>query len=130
MRQILSGVLVFVMLMPGLACGPFMSAKKAHAAAALNPPCHEQMKEKQNPEKETMLFKDCAKIDLYSSGAHDILKKPDIAAKTFFFTGADILPVAANALSDASSIRGPPPDWPAVSQTKPSILLTTLRFRE
>lgn len=125
MRKILVHLLILVMLTPSLACGPFMPGGRTHAAKAM-PACH-GMTAHANTHG-TMLFKDCAKIDLQDAN-HAILKKPD-AGKTFFLALTDAPERNDLTNTDFHDARGPPPDTPAVSQTKPSILLTTQRFRE
>ena len=126
---------MLVILTPPLACGPFMMAAKVHAATV-------QMKDMPNcpgMDKDTgskktsgsdgpMLFKDCSKADLYSVD-HASLKKPD-TGKVFFMAWADNVPAYIFTPTDFHAIRAPPPDWPDLSQTQPSILLTTQRFRE
>lgn len=134
MRKLLIHLLMFVMLMPGLACGPFMTSGKAHAAAVQMqgmPDCHDM--DKSTSSKKTsdgdnlMLFKDCSKADLYGAG-HVSLKKPD-TAKVFFVAWADIVPDPIFTPADFHDVRGPPPDWPGFSQIQPPILLTAQRFR-
>lgn len=128
---------MLVMFTPGLACGPFMTADKAHAATVQMkdmPDCPGMNTSKDADSKGPsskdgpMLFKDCTKADLYSAD-HVSLKKPD-TVKTLFIAWADIVPVYVFTHADFHAIRGPPPDWPDLAQTQPSILLTTQRFRE
>ncbi len=92
-------------------------------------PCHDQMDSKQDLSKGVMLFKDCMKVDL-SKVDHSTLQKPDLTGKIFHVAWADTVPAYNFIPTSQNLIRGPPPDWPGLSQTKPSILLTTLRFRE
>lgn len=137
MRKLLIHLLMFAVLMPGLACGPFMSAGKAHAAAVQMedmPDCHDAGRDNEAGSKKAlnsdglMLFKDCSKADLYSAD-HVSLKKPD-TVKVFFVAWADLVPVPVFIPAGFHDVRGPPPDWPGISQTRPSILLTSQRFRE
>lgn len=137
MKKLLVHLLMLTMLMPGLTCGPFMAAGKAHAATVQMPgmpDCHGMAMGKEANSKKsadgsgTMLFKDCTKVDLFSAD-HAVLKKPD-TGKAFFIAWADTAPRYAFTPADFHAIRGPPPDWPGFSQTRPSILLTTQRFRE
>lgn len=129
---------MLVMLTPALVCGPFMAPAKAAAATAAEhamPNCHGMTMGEQSPQEKaqkqthgTMLFKDCAKIDL--SGAADLapLKKPG-PDNAPFIVWADLPSQPAFAPTGFHAIRGPPPGWPAFSAIVPSILLTTQRLR-
>ena len=137
MRRLLVHLLMFVMLTPGLVCGPFMGTGKAHAATGQMksmPGCHGMAMNDDTGGKSlsghdgTMLFKDCAKIDLYGAD-HAVLKKPD-TGKVLFVSLAGVAPVYVFTPADFHAQRGPPPDWHDLSQTRPSILLITQRFRE
>jgi hypothetical protein len=137
MKKFLIHLLMLVMLTPGLACGPFMTVGKAHAAAVQMkdmPNCHGMDMGKNTDGKDTsakdgpMLFKDCSKADLFSAD-HVSLKKLDVT-KAFFMAWADSVPAYVFTPVDFYATRGPPPDWPELSETQPSILLTTQRFRE
>lgn len=137
MRKFLIHLLMLVMLMPGLACGPFMSASKAHAATVQMKGmthCHDTGLDKDSGSKKIsdndslMLFKDCSKADLYGAD-HVSLKKPD-TAKMLFVAWSDIVLSPVFTPADFNDVRAPPPDWPDISQTRPSILLTAQRFRE
>ena len=136
MKKFLLGFLMLMMLTPGLACGPFMGASKAHAAQ----PAMEGMADcpgmgmddskKSQEMDDPTFFKDCLHIDLQNVDHHVDLKKPDISSKSFFIVSAFIVPDAVSFPIASNIIRGPPPDWPDLTQTQPSILLTTQRFRE
>lgn len=136
MKKLLLGFLMLMMLTPGLACGPIMGAGKAHAAQ----PAMEEMADcpgmgmnnnkKSQGKDDPTFFKDCLHIDLQGADYHADLKKPDISGKSFFIASAFIVPDTVSFSIVANIIRGPPPDWPDISQTQPSILLTTQRFRE
>lgn len=138
MRRFLVHLLMLAVFLPGLTCGPFMAAGTAHATASQQmknmPDCpgmamgKEASSKKSADGNSTMLFKDCAKVDLYSAD-HAVLKKPD-TGKAFFISWANIAPRPAFTPADFHAIRGPPPDWPEFSSTGPSIILITQRFRE
>lgn len=137
MRKFFIHLLMLLMLTPGLVCGPFMAAGKGQAAVMQMPDmpdCHgmamvKDVDSKKSPDEHgTMLFKDCAKVDLFSAD-HTVLKKPDMG-KMFFIAWADMPSQPYFTPANFHAIRGPPPDWPDISQTKPSIILTTQRFRE
>jgi hypothetical protein len=135
MRKYLLGFLMLVMLTPGLACGPFMGMDKAQAAQPMQGmedcPGMGNMDgaQKTSKDESPMFFKDCLHVDLQSADHHADLKKPD-TGKTFFIAWVDIVSSYVFTPSDFHAIRGPPPDWPDLSETQPSILLTTQRFRE
>lgn len=135
MKKILLSLLMLIMLTPSLACGAMMiCAGKAQAAAPVeqNKPCHghKDTGRDSDQSKKVMLFKDCTKADLFNSGDHANLQVPDNNGKTFFVAWVAIIPDYNFAPVAAHAIRGPPPDWPDLSQTQTSILLTTQRFRE
>lgn len=107
-------------------------AQASSAVSALDnmPPCHQQGGNKPQPGgKGVMLYNDCAKADL-SAVDGDALKKPDQGSVKFFVAWADVAPITGIELVSDHSIRAPPPEWRGLSRTRPSILLTTQRFRE
>jgi hypothetical protein len=128
MRKILIHLLMFLMLMPGLACGPFMHAGTAHGQTMAMKDCHEMGMEKAQkiPDSGRLFFKYCMKADLHSAH-HAGVKAPDLDGKILFDVPAVTINTSFVPL-DAQSIRGPPPDWPVFSQIHPSIL-TTQRLR-
>ena len=133
MRKFLILLLMLLMLMPGLACGPFMNAGKAQAAQQMQgmEDCHGVGVDKspKTPDHEgKVFFKDCMKNDL-SGVDHTVLKTPDLGGKALFTAWVAITPEFGFTPPNAQAIRGPPPDWPVFSQTQPSILLTTQRLR-
>lgn len=133
MRKCFLTFLMFLMVAPGLACGPFMAAHKAEAAqpAASMADCHDMdMTSYQQDSDKVMFFKDCLNVDLQSAGFHADVTGPDTFGKVFFVSWADTVPAAEILPGSADAIRGPPPDWPAFSLTRPATLLTTQRFRE
>lgn len=130
MRKLLIHLLMLVMLTPGLVCGPFMGMDKAQAMQGMEDcPGMGLADQEQAPDSDHIFFKDCSKTDLFSAG-HASLEKPDLGGKVFFMAWADIVPAYVFSPADFHTIRGPPPEWPDLSQTQPSILLTTQRFRE
>lgn len=128
-------LLMLLMVMPGLACGPFMGLAKAQAAQMSSMPgmedCEDMGVEGQNkaPNGSHIFFKDCAKTDLHGT-SHTSLEKPDLGGKVFFAAWAAATPDHSFAPAGFHAIRGPPPDWPDLSKTHPAILLTTQRIRE
>ena len=134
MRKLLLGFLMLMMLTPGLACGPFMNAGKAQAAAVSMPDMPDckgmgMDSQKKSADSDPVFFKDCTKTDLYSAD-HASLQKSDVVEKVFFMAWAAVTPDYSFSPTGSHAIRGPPPDWPDISQTQSSILLTTQRFRE
>lgn len=137
MKRLACHLLILLMLVPGLACGQWMCAKKAqaaepqaHHAASQEMPCHKATADAQDDGNANLMFmKDCAKSDLFKSDTQTSVKNPDIG-KTFVFALADA-PALRPALVAANyTIRGPPPDWPDVTQTDIPVILKTLRFLE
>ena len=132
MRKFLIHMLMLVMLTPSLACGPFLSTGKAQAAQSSMLDCAGMGMEGQNKtpsDGDHIFFKDCSKTDLFSAD-HAVLEKPDLGGKIFLAAWVAAIPEYGYMLTGTNAIRGPPPDWPSLSQTQPSILLTTQRFRE
>ena len=135
MKRFLNSLFILVMLTPGLACGPFMAATKALAAQptaiADMPDCKGMMSmeapKKQSGDEHTF-FKDCSKTDLFNAD-HISFQTPDIDGKVVFAAWNNTVPVHVFNPANIHSIRGPPPDWPDISQTQPNILLTTQRLR-
>ncbi len=131
MRKFLISLLMLLMLMPGLACGPFMNAGKAYAAQSMQgmKDCPGMGGSQKAPDHEgKVFFKDCMKNDI-SGVDHTVLKTPDLNGKTLFTAWIATIPDFSFAPPNAQTIRGPPPDWPTFSLTQPSILLTTQRLR-
>jgi hypothetical protein len=135
MRKIFTAFLILLMVTPGLACGPFLGAAKAQAAQVSMPgmPDCKGMgmgndQKKAGDGGDHVFFKDCAKVDL-SGVDHTILKAPDFGGKIFFIASAATTPDYSFTPASDNTIRGPPPDWPGLYETQPSILLTTQRFR-
>ena len=137
MKRFICHLLILLMLMPGLACGQWMCMKKAqaaepqtHQAASQEMPCHKTKADSQSDGNANLMFmKDCAKSDLFKSDTQTSVKKPDMG-KTFFFALADAPALRPALAASDYTIRGPPLDWPDVTQTDTPIILKTLRFLE
>ncbi|MCE7887920.1 MAG: hypothetical protein DYH13_10530 [Alphaproteobacteria bacterium PRO2] len=128
----LFGILVFLMLTPSLACAMPVCFDKAEAVKA-NQPCaghaSEHHGDKSEPKsKKAGLMADCMGVDFQKADTASF-EKPDLKSDSIHFIMADGLALNNVSHTDAGTIRGPPPDWPALSQTQPSILLTTQRLR-
>jgi hypothetical protein len=129
-KNFIAAFLVVLMLMPSLACAmPTCTGKEA---AAVNKPCaehhpgHDSKSSKQSGKVNLLI--DCMGVDLQKADTAS-MEKPDL--KIGFVVYALANETASDFIihKDAGSIRGPPPDWPALLRTQPSILLTTQRFR-
>jgi hypothetical protein len=131
MRQLLLGFLMLVMLTPSLACAMPMCADETPAAKAERP-CADHAPhpgEKKSDSKGGVgIMADCMGVDFQTADTAS-LEKPDVKTSPILFAVADEIPLQLFGHTDAGTIRGPPPDWPALSRTQPSILLTTQRFR-
>lgn len=131
MRQLLLGFLMLVMLTPSLVCAMPVCTDEALAAKA-EVPCadhadHHGDKKEGKSNKPTFMS-DCAGVDMQKADTASF-EKPDLKSDSLLFVLVDDLSLNNFAHTDAGTIRGPPPDWPALSQTQPSILLTTQRLR-
>ncbi len=122
---------MLVMLTPSLVCAMPICTDEALAAKA-QMPCadhadHHGDKKEGKSDKLTFMS-DCAGVDMQKADAAS-LEKPDLKSHSLLFVLVDDLALDNFSHADAGNIRGPPPDWPALSRTQPSILLTTQRFR-
>jgi hypothetical protein len=129
MKNFLLTLLVFVMLTPGLACAKMMPHENAHKAmAGMAKGMHCCPEPEHQSDMGTMLFKDCAKIDLQYVGDSQLLEKTDIVKAALPYSLAQDR-IAGNLVpSQARFIRGPP-DPPEVFSSYPPIFLTTQRLR-
>lgn len=136
MRKFLAALMMLVMLTPSLACAMPVCADKAQAAVTTEQPCAEHHaghdtgsgKDSSSSPKGINFLIDCMGVDLQTADSASV-QKPDIQAGPVFasiiVTDVPVVPASAQ----SSEIRGPPPDWLTLSQTQPSILLTTQRLR-
>ncbi len=126
---------MFIMFMPSLACAMPVCAEPAQTAkpmAMAEMPCHGMEHHGDKKEKKSssgMLMKDCMGLEFQVADDAPSLHKPDVTKDPPAILAAYILPVTTWTLADTRGIRGPPPEWPALSQTQPSIILTTQRLR-
>lgn len=131
MKKFLAVIMMLVMLTPSLACAMPVCADEAQAAATEQPcaehhPGHESSDKKDTGKVNFLL--DCMGVDLQKADTAS-LDKPDLKADPVIYALAADIVTSPLAHADSSTIRGPPPDWSALSRTQPSILLTTQRFR-
>lgn len=131
MKRFWYSFLVLIMLTPSLACAMPACAPKAKEVAAVSQPCADYHPGHESGKKETgkgNLLLDCMGVDLQKADTVS-LDKPDLKKDFFVYTPTDDPLAGQITLTDAGSIRGPPPDWPSLHETQPSILLTTQRLR-
>lgn len=134
MQKFLLGFLILLMLTPSLACAMPTCGPKAKESAAATLPCaehhpgHDTGSKKEGGKGKVNLLIDCMGVDMQKADAAS-LDKLDIKKDLIVYTLVTDAAVSQFAPTDAGTIRGPPPDWPALSRTQPSILLTTQRFR-
>jgi hypothetical protein len=129
MRKILLTLLVLALLTPSMVCAMPMCAEKSVQGAASAPCAGHHAKHAHAPAKGKIRFvQDCMGVDLISADHAPAFKAPDIAKASSFVIPPAPVAVARLALSDAGSIRGPPPDWPGAHRTRPGVLLITQRL--
>lgn len=131
MRKFLAAILMLVMLTPSLACAMPICADVAQAS--VEQPCdghtgHQDIGKKE-PASKVSLMKDCMGVDLQVADDGASIKAPDFKQDIPFDIGFIAHPVTSPSIAIIGN-RGPPPRWPEYSRTRPSIILTTLRFRE
>jgi hypothetical protein len=123
MKKILLGFMTLLMLTPVMACA--MTFCPMQSAQAAEPePCHET--EDKGAELPMLVF-DCMGVDLF---AQDVSfdYQLDQQLDTIDFAWADLTTEYNLYGRHGNAIRGPP-DWLHISQTQPSLILTTQRFR-
>lgn len=131
MRKFLIAFLMLVMLTPSLVCAMPMCTDEALAAKA-KVPCADHAShhgdKKEGKSNKLTLLSDCAGVDMQKADTASF-EKLDLKTDSLLFVLADGLALDNLLHTNVGNIRGPPPDWPALSQTQPSILLTTQRLR-
>ena len=136
MRKFLASFLLFVMVMPGTPCGLFMTAKakaETHSMSASMPDCPGMGMDKDSGTHKSdgpTFFKDCLHVDLQTVDNHASLDKPILTSDVFTLAIANTPRLEISSQENSHEIRGPPPDWPDLSQTQPPVLLTTQRIRQ
>ncbi|MCC6598093.1 MAG: hypothetical protein IT559_04835 [Alphaproteobacteria bacterium] len=83
---------------------------------------------KEGKSNKLTFMSDCAGVDMQKADTASY-DKPDIKKDLIVYPLVADIAVSRFLPTDVGTIRGPPPDWPAFSQTQPSILLTTQRLR-
>lgn len=129
MRKILLGFMTLLMLTPVLTC--VMAFCPMQSAQAAEPkPCHQSEESQKDGQKTGPMFAlDCMGIDLFQQDVQADVVQPDQSLDHINFAWFDLTSNYNALMSTSLFIRGPPPDWLALSRTQPSILLTTQRFR-
>lgn len=139
MRKLLASLLMLIMITPSLVCGPFMGYHKAQASPSKvmmsMPNCHEMAKpvsghKFQKSDIRLSFFKDCFHIELQTVDYDTDIKNPAVVYDIAMLMPAEIGVHDGLISYDTIAIRGPPPDWPNLSQTQPTILQTTQRVRD
>lgn len=120
------------MLTPSLACAMPVCADKVEAVKTQQP-CAGHASEHHGSKSEPKgnkagLMADCMGVDFQKADTAS-LEKPDLKSDSVVYALVADVVIAPTPHTDVGTIRGPPPDWPALSQTQPSILLTTQRLR-
>jgi hypothetical protein len=128
MRQLLLGFLMVVILTPSLVCAMPICTDEALAAKAEVPCANHHGEKKEGKSNEPTFMSDCAGVDMQKADTASF-EKPDLKSNPLVYVLTDASALNNLFHTDAGSIRGPPPDWPALSQAQPSILLTTQRLR-
>lgn len=135
MKKFLAVIMMLVMLTPSLACAMPVCADEAQAAAT-EQPCAEHHaghdtgsgKDSSSLPNGISFLIDCMGVDLQTADSASI-QKPDIQTGPVFAvvinTDVSVIPGPRRVAKSG----GPAPDWSALSQAQPSILLTTQRFR-
>ena len=134
MRTFLTTLLLFLMVMPGTPCGLFVASKvkaDVNPMLASMPDCPE-MGNKDGTYKSDgpIFFKDCLHIDLQTADNHTSFDQSLLGSDVITLAVADVPRPMIFSQEKSHEIRGPPPDWPDLSQTQPPILLTTQRIRQ
>lgn len=125
--------MMLIMLTPSLVCA-MPVCTESEQAQETKLPCHNNGAQDHHGKKkshtgETRLLKDCTGVDLQTADG-PALKVPEIKKPATSVDIAALVPMlSTQAYAKINAIHGPPPDWPALAQTHPPILLTTQRIR-
>lgn len=127
MKKALISFLMLLMLTPGLACAMPSCVHHEETQASSEKPCHDEAEQGEKYHG-PMTNADCAKTDLQNV-ADQAVKKSDLPDQAFIPAIVESAMPQQAQLADNTKIRGPPPDWPGLSETSPPVLLTTQRIR-
>lgn len=130
MKRLLLSLMMLVMITPSLACAMPICADGKEAARIEQKPCAEHHSDSQKDESKgkVRLLIDCTGVDLQVADSQADLKAPNTQPDVSVYTLTDETLLSQHDYI-ISKIRGPPPDQPSLSETHPSIILTTQRFR-
>lgn len=121
MRKTLLGFMTLLMLTPVLVCAMSFCPMQS-AQAAQGEPCHQT-----GDNKGIMLSLDCMGVDLFQNDtANDI--QPDLNIDSVDYTYADLTAGWSTVPDNIHGIRGPP-ERTSEPYARPSLILTTQRFR-
>jgi len=121
MRKTLLGFMTLLMLTPVLVCAMSFCPMQS-AQAAQSEPCHQT-----DDNKGIMLSLDCMDVDLFQSDtANDI--QPDLTIDSVDYVLADLTSGWSLTPANIHGIRGPP-ERTTEPYVRPSLILTTQRFR-
>ena len=132
MKSLLYSFAILLMLMPSLACA--MPSCSSEDATEKIQPCanshseHHKSRETKKESGKVNLLLDCMGVDLQTADAESV-EEPKIEETPVKFDIVIDLISNPHMLFEGSTIRGPPPDNPHISRSKPSLILTTQRFR-
>ena len=129
MRKFFVAFLMLAMLTPGLACDWVLGTSKAHAALITQLPKSDLHINKNQTIHKVMLFKDYSKAHLITAGDTSLLHKAAFQGKVFPMAWQVTASAQASIPSEKILNRGPPLNWPKLSQLQPPLLLSTLRLR-
>ena len=123
MRKFLTSFLILVVFAAAMICGC------PPVAQAFSPASHHSDSGSDHHHgKDTTVAPDCAGTDMQLPQQVGV-SKPDLKHGLHFdYAQTDVQPIWSPVLASNNDIRGPPPDWPDLSQTHPSILLITQRL--
>ena len=100
-------------------------------AKATHQPCAGHHTEHEKSKKDTgkvKLLVDCMGINMQQADTASI-DKPNLKSDFAVYIPVSDIVSSQTAPADAGYIRGPPPDWPNLHETQPSLILTTQRLR-
>ena len=123
MKKLILSLLVFAMMLPGLACAEILH----HAPAKQS--CHGMKQAPASSPSGVMLFKDCAKSDLQKTSSVPVLKKP--VFEKDYFSVPIVLGSLVSSDGHPSSFHATGPPFVRLTSdiTHPPILLTSPRLR-
>ncbi len=121
MRKLFLSSLILLMFASTMVCGCWHEAQAAAPASQHSDGGHSHG-------NDTTVLPDCTGTDMQLPQQISV-SKPDLKHSFHLdYVWTDEKSAFVHVLASSRDIRGPPSDWPSLSQTHPSILLTTQRF--